>query len=144
MRLIIKTTEGVQVMNVLSGSAEDALEKWKAIHSSIYVSSREMPDDAIPSDREFRDAWVDTTSELVIDFDMPKARTIHLGRIRKDRNAKLALLDVDAIKAEDQSNSSELAQIREQKQVLRDIPQTIASDLAAATTIEELKEIKPL
>jgi len=144
MRLVIKTTEGVQVMNVLSGPTEDALEKWKAVHSGIYVSSREMPDDAIPSDRDFRDAWVDTTSELIIDFDMPKARTIHLGRIRKDRNEKLALLDIDAIKAEDQNNSAELARIREQKQVLRDIPQTIASDLAAATTIEELKEIKPL
>jgi hypothetical protein len=75
---------------------------------------------------------------------MVKARTIHLDRIRVKRNLALAALDVDALKAIEKSDTATLETVATQKQALRDLPQTIAADLEAAKTVEELKAIKPL
>ena len=103
-----------------------------------------MPDDAIPEDRTFRDAWADTTPELVIDIDMVKARDIHLERIRVKRNAELSKLDVQATKAQDIGDAETLAQIRARKQELRDLPVTLAPTLASAASVDALKAIQPL
>ena len=145
MKTVIKCIDGsVAVMTLVEGAdLLKALRKWGDVNPGKYFSHRNMEDDAIPKDREFREAWADTTPELVIDFDMVKARAIHLGRIRVKRNAKLALLDIEAIKAQDMGLVDKLAQIRVEKQTLRDLPQTIQADLDAAKTVEELKAIKP-
>jgi hypothetical protein len=145
MKIVIKTTDGIQIMT-LSGGADldDALLKWKQAHVDKYISHRDIPDHAIPTDREFRDAWADSTPEKVIDFDMTKARAIHLERIRAKRNIALAVLDTSGTKAVDQENASLIAEVRAEKQVLRDIPQTISEALLAASTIAELKIINPL
>jgi hypothetical protein len=57
------------------------VNKWKELHIGEYVSHREMPKAALPVDRTFRDVWADTTPQLVIDVDMPKARTIATARL---------------------------------------------------------------
>ena len=75
---------------------------------------------------------------------MTKARAIHLERIRAKRNIALAVLDTSGTKAVDQENASLIAEVRAEKQVLRDIPQTISEALLAASTIAELKIINPL
>jgi hypothetical protein len=103
-----------------------------------------MPDDVIPTDRTFRDAWADTTPELTIDVDMAKARDIHLESIRIKRNAELSKLDIQATKAQDIGNAEALAQIRARKQELRDLPATLAPTLASATSVDALKAIQPL
>ena len=122
----------------------EAIEKWKLANPEKYVSHRQMPDSAIPTDRTFRDAWADTSPELTIDVDMAKARNIHLSRIREQRNVELAKLDVEAIKAQDMGNAETLAQIRTRKQELRDLPATLAPTLASAVSVDALKAIQPL
>ena len=145
MRIVIKTHDGVQIMTLVEGANfEDALRKWADVNPNQYISHREMPDDAIPTDRTYRGAWTDTTPQLTIDIDMVKAREIHLQRIRIQRNAELAKLDIEAIKAQDMEDATKLAEIRQRKQELRDLPTTLIPLLANANSTEELKAIKPL
>ena len=145
MKIVIKTTEGVQIMTLVGDSnVSDALRKWGDLHPNKYISHREMPDDVIPTDRAFRDAWADTTPELTIDVDMAKARDIHLGRIRIKRNAELSKLDIQATKAQDIGDAETLAQIRARKQELRDLPATLAPALASTVSVDALKAIQPL
>jgi hypothetical protein len=75
MKIVIKTTDGgVAIMTLVSGSDEaQVIEKWKLANPEKYVSHRQMPDSAIPTDRTFRAAWADITPELTIDIDMAKA-----------------------------------------------------------------------
>lgn len=144
MRIVIKTQDGVQIMTLVEGANfEEALAKWANVNPNQYISHREMPDDAIPTDRTFRGAWTDTTPELTIDIDMVKAREIHLNRIRIQRNEELSKLDIEAIKAQDMEDATKLAEIRQRKQELRDLPTTLAATLSAANTPDELKAIQP-
>ena len=145
MRIVIKTHDGVQIMTLAEGANfEDALRKWADVNPNQYISHREMPIEAIPTDRSYRGAWADTTPELTIDIDMVKAREIHLQRIRIQRNAELAKLDIEVMKAQDMGDTEKLAQIRQRKQELRDLPTTLRPTLDAANTVDELKAIKPL
>jgi multidrug efflux pump subunit AcrB len=146
MKTVIQCVDGsVQIMTLVSGADfYTALGKWKAAHLGKYLSHRQMPDSAIPSDRTFRDAWADTTPELTIDIDMAKARAIHLDSIRIKRNAELSKLDIQATKAQDVGDADALTQIRVRKQELRDLPATLAQALASADSVDALKAIQPL
>jgi hypothetical protein len=145
MKIIIKKTDGIDIMTVIGNSdTSDELRRWKDFNAGKYVSHREMPDDAIPTDRTFRNAWEDTTPELVIDVDMSKARNIHLESIRIKRNAELSKLDIQATKAQDVGDAETLTQIRARKQELRDLPATLAPTLASAASVDALKAIQPL
>jgi len=145
MKIVIKKTDGVDIMTVIGASdSSELLRRWRDFNVGKYISHREMPDDAIPEDRTFRDAWADATPELTIDIDMGKAREIHLDRIRIKRNAKLSHLDIEAMKAQDIGDAEALEQIRAQKQELRDLPATLAPTLGAANSVDALKAIQPL
>lgn len=143
MKIIMKCTDGsIQVMTLVGDpDLSEVLRKWGDVHPGKYLSHREVPDTAIPTDREFREAWIDVTPESVIDIDMVKAKTIHLERIRTKRNAKLAELDKEGIKAQDTGDETELEKIRKKKQKLRDLPETIKIRLDMATSTEDLKNI---
>lgn len=93
----------------------------------------------IPADRTFREAWEHGGNKILV--NMPRARDIHLGRIREARNKALADMDIETIKAMGQGDNKALVDVEAQKQVLRDIPQTI--DLDQANTPEELRAIWP-
>jgi hypothetical protein len=145
MRIVIKTHDGVQIMTLVEGANfEDALRKWADVNPNQYISHREMPDEAIPTDRTYRGAWDDITPELTIDIDMAKAKEIHLQRIRFKRNDELSKLDVEVMKAQDMGDTEKLAQIRQRKQELRDLPTTLRPTLDAANSVDELKAIQPL
>lgn len=145
MKTVIKTTDGIAIMNLVEGADfDDALLKWKLVNFGKYISHRDMPDEVIPTDRDFRNAWEDTTPDLVVDINMSKAREIHLKSIREKRNAELAKLDVQATKAQDIGDAETLTQIRTRKQELRDLPATLAPTLASAASVDALKAIQPL
>lgn len=90
-----------------------------------YVSDAE-----IPKDKTFRNAWDIVDGKITV--DLPKARQVHMAKIRYARNKKLNELDVETLKGVD---------VQDQKQVLRDIPQTF--DLTIAQTPDELKALWP-
>lgn len=128
---------------IMTGDKEDEFYK-SFIMSSVpddAINSREIPEEGIPSDRLFRDAWCDATPEPKVDFDMEKCKTIHMDRIRHMRNKKLSKLDVDLMIAQEQDKSSDVDTIKAEKQRLRDIPKNF--DMTSASTPEQLKALWP-
>ena len=79
--------------------------------------------------------WVDSRVEV----NMPKARGVHMDKIREVRNKELAKKDIEFMKALEADDGSSTA-IAVEKQTLRDIPQTF--DLTTDIP-EELKEKWP-
>jgi hypothetical protein len=93
----------------------------------------------IPADRTYRDAW--EIGANVVSVDMPKARVIHMSRLRVKRNERLKQLDTDYLKADEDNDGQQKTAIKAKKQQLRDMPQTY--DLSTANTPEELKLMIP-
>ena len=89
----------------------------------------------VPSDRDFRGAWV--LNGTVISEDLTKAKEIFAGKVRQARGPLLEALDTDYMKALE--TSSDTTAIVAAKQALRDAP--TAGD--SATTIAELKAAWP-
>ena len=90
-------------------------------------------------DRTFRDAWECPAG--IVKVNMPKARVIHMGRIRKVRDAELKKLDIAYMKALETGDTLEQGRIAALKQQLRDIPQTF--DLAGFRAPSTLKAAWP-
>lgn len=63
------------------------------------VNVREVSDANIPSDRKYREAWVDVSVEPKVDLHVGKIRDLLLQNMRRDRVAILAVLDVEALRA---------------------------------------------
>lgn len=103
------------------------------------VSWRLVYDWELPLDRSFRAAWEDTTGGVGV--NMPKARVIHLDRIREAREPLLAELDAQYVRALEADDKRAIADVASKKQALRDLPQTL--DLESAKTPDELKAIWP-
>jgi hypothetical protein len=105
---------------------------------------RFLEDTDIPLDREFRDAWCDMTELSRIDIDCEKARDISLSSLRSKRNAMLD--DLDKIFMKKLEQGADLAEIKTQKQNLRDITIPL-KELSVAGKINDdllLAEIKRL
>ena len=111
-----------------------------------YVSSQDIPvgvsreiveDEIIPSSREYRGAW--TKSEKNVRVDMPKARAIHMDRIRVSRVKDFKKIDAEINELEDRGGSG-LA-LRKKRQAMRDVPQNF--NLMNAKTPEELTKLWP-
>lgn len=102
-----------------------------------FKSWRRIEESEIIKDRDFRNAWRDSGTELHV--HMPTAREIHRNRIRFIRSEKLAALDSDYMKADEQGNIEWKKDISHKKQKLRDI--TKHPGIEAATNPEELKKI---
>lgn len=144
MKIVIQRTDGgVSVMQLVDPQAtvDGELDKWRALYPAEYVSHRMMPDEAIPPDRTFRNAWCDETPEPVIDIDMPKAREIHREKLRQMRAPKLAALDIEYQRADEAGDAKRKGEVATKKQALRDITDDPA--IEAAQTPDELKAVMP-
>ncbi len=97
----------------------------------------------LPGDRYFRNAWEDTGTTVRV--NMPRARTIHMNRIRKARDAELAKLDAPYLKALETGDTAEQDRIATLKQELRNIPATfnLSTAKATATLASRWPEIIP-
>jgi len=103
------------------------------------ASFRLLNDGELPTDRTYRDAWVDTGKK--VETDMAKAREIHLKNLRKLRAPLLKDLDMQWMRATGQGKKKEADEIEAKRQALRDMPTTLASRIGNATTPEELKTV---
>ena len=143
MRILIKQAGGgVGIMHANPEQEESALtayaEKWVDTEFA-YVSRREVDESEIPSDRTFRDAWLDSGNEII--HDMPKCREIWRNRLRELRAAKLIALDIAYIRADEIGDNAEKQRIITQKQALRDV--TDDPRIEAAQTPDALKAVMP-
>jgi hypothetical protein len=98
-----------------------------------------VAEEPAPVDKTFRAAWALVGEAITV--DMPKARTIHRGRLRVMRAPLLAALDVDYQRADERGDAAEKTRIAAEKQALRDVTDDPA--IEAARTPEELKAVVP-
>lgn len=92
------------------------------------ISARIIDVADLPKNRLFRDAWADISNSPKIDIDENKAKEVHLARIRESRNAQLEELDAKQLRHI--ADADKLKLIENEKQRLRDIPQSFdLSDL---------------
>ena len=88
---------------------------------------------AIPTDREFREAWVAPGGVISVDFD--KAKAIAHDRRRAKRTDEFAPLDIKA------TIPSEAAAAEAARQVIRDKYAAVQLDIDDAVNVTELKNI---
>lgn len=127
-KIIYTNSDGTVAIIHPIGDVNDAI---KAVPSGL--SYEIVEDSAIPSDRNFRNAWKQNSK--TIETDMTKAREIHKTNIRNARTPKFTELDVEFQKALETSAST--TDIVAKKQVLRDAPAD--SGITSATSEAELK-----
>lgn len=142
---------------VVSQLLEDGREKWHREPSDENIEAeikRSMFDadklpikgwtrikpHEIPTDRTFRAAWRHGPEGFTHDLD--HCRRIRLGRIREKRNADLAALDVETMRAVGAQDTKRMKEVEEQKQTLRDLPATLADTLAKADTPEAIAQVR--
>ncbi len=118
---------------------DDALHRaWDRLPPDA-VDPQVIDESLIPTDRTFRDAWKVVAGG--VDHDMTKAREIHKARLRVMRVPKLAQLDTEYMRADEDGDAAKKAEIVSKKQALRDV--TAHPDIAAAQNIAQLKAAIP-
>jgi len=108
-----------------------------AIDGVTVVSWRRIEPGDVPADRTFRNALVDTGAAL--EHDMPKAREIHLEKLRQERAPRLAELDIEWSRAV--ASGGDAQAVENERQALRDMPESVRPALDAAKTVDELKQV---
>jgi hypothetical protein len=130
------------------GKLTDAQYKKHVIARSIPegVTYRELADTDIPASREFRNAWVDVTTESRIDICCEKARDLKLGELRAKRNKKLAETDVEMTRALEQNDTAKRDALKTIRQNLRNITDPLKALNVTGKVNDEalLEEIKRL
>lgn len=91
----------------------------------------------VPADRTFRGAW--QFNGAAVEIDMTAARGIHRDNLRAERAPKLAGLDVEYMKALEESDTAAQQAIVLVKQTLRDV--TADARIEAAATPDALKAL---
>ena len=90
--------------------------------------------------RKFRNAWKQD-AEGKPQVDMPKARDLHMDRIRVIRNEELQKEDINFQRAIEADDASAKTSVATKKQTLRNLPATF--DLNRANTDDELDALWP-
>lgn len=149
-------------LSVVVPAPKEAIEKMLGpLTEEEYVAhvlERSIPADAtkvryvneedIPSDREFRNAWCDVSTEPCVDIDAEKARDIVLTEVRLQREPLLVKADQDFMRALE--GGQDTTEIVEQKKALRDLTEPVKSlalpedGLATEQLLEQLRAFKEI
>lgn len=117
-KLLVKKSDGTVALIIPSNEATPELLERDARNTENYVSHVEIDDADLPTNRRWRNAWV--YSQDKIDIDLPKAKALHMNRLRIYRNKELQALDAQArIHA---GNPIKLNEVNAKAQALRDMP----------------------
>ena len=95
------------------------------------VERTDLPDG---DDDYFCDAWEWDGTQVAV--NMPKARVIHMDRIRRVRDKELAKLDVPWMIAVEAGDTATQSTITTQKQTLRNIPATFDLTTDVVTPVQ--------
>jgi hypothetical protein len=90
-------------------------------HRPLHVTGT-CDESELPKDLYFRDAWELVGGKVLV--NMPRARSIHLDRIREARDAALLGLDVKFLRAVESHDTVAQDELRTLRIELRDIPET--------------------
>lgn len=86
-----------------------------------------------------REAWV--LVDQKIEIDMEKAKTLFLNHLRKIRDHKFKLLDVEQLKALAVEDKEKIQEIEAEKEALRSMPESINWDMVE--TVYDLFHVMP-
>lgn len=147
---ITRTDGGVSIMRIVEAKLEHnglsaveladiEISKWSAVDRAEVVRIYDIREADVPADRTYRNAW--THDGKSITHDMVKARNLHREILRRNRAPKLAALDIEYQRADENGDTARKRTIALQKQALRDVTNDPRIDLA--TTLDELKAIIP-
>ena len=101
------------------------------------VIFEELHKDDIPTDRYFRNAW---KLDAGISVDRPKAEKIHMDKLRKVRDDRLKVEDIEYQKALEMRDDAKMNAVANRKKKLRDMPTD--TDLSSLS-LDELKAFVP-
>lgn len=136
--LVTGRDKSVIITQVVEGaSIEDVIKQFN-YPGFDPASWTEIDPKTIPTDREFRDAWVHNGKTF--GHDMNKATDIHKDRLRQQRVALLEKLDMDVLNALARGEDDKVAAIEAKKQKLRDF--TKDKRFETSKSIDDLRKIK--
>lgn len=95
----------------------------------------------LPQERYFRPAW--RWNGTAITMNLPACRQRHIDKLRRIRDFKLQISDAEYMKAMEQNDITRLNVLKQYRQALRDMPNTLQNELLAAPTAERIKAILP-
>jgi hypothetical protein len=130
---IIYTNESGGV-SVIIPTGELSIEEVAAKDVPKGVAYEIVEDDAIPSDRTFRGAWV--MGDCCIEHDLDKCKAIGHDKRRAQRAEELAPLDEVIAK---QIPGTDPAQVEAERQLVRDKYAAVQDQIDAATSPDEIK-----
>lgn len=131
---------GVSIMHLTDEGTKERAEADAQVQG--FTAWRWMPAEAIPTDREFRDAWTDETEDLDININLTQAKDIQLERLRTKRNALLKdKYDVQMLLAIETADAVRQAEVITTKQQLRDSTEELKA--LTPTSIAEIKAATP-
>lgn len=132
MKIIYTNNEGG--LSVIHPTGELSIEEVAAKDVPQGVAYEIVEDDAIPSDRFFRNAWV--VSGAAVDVDLDKAKDIGHDIRRAKRAEEFAPLDEVIAK---QIPGNDPPEVEAERQAIRDKYAAVQDQIDAAASPEEIK-----
>ena len=132
MKIIYQNSEGG--VSVIIPTGELPIEEVAAKDVPEGVAYEIVEDDAIPSDRTFRGAWV--ANGAAVDVDLGKAKDIGHDMRRTKREAEFAPFDVIIMK---QIPGNSAAEAEASRQAIREKYALIQDAINVAETPDEIK-----
>jgi len=129
---IVYTVNDFLVVMSLSDKCGLTVEEIQAKDVPDGVTSYIVDHSSLPIDTDFQNAWVYKDGK--VEVDLAKAKEVHKEYIRRERQEKLAALDIEFQQALETGDTSAVVA---KKQALRDA--TADSAIDAATSTDQLK-----
>lgn len=125
-----------------SAGATNIRVEWGSDDTGIDSRQCIRWDDGSTTERRFRDCYRRAGTGLPR-VDMPLARAQRMAEVRLERNKRLTASDGDMLKAREQGDLTQEAQLKTYRQQLRDIPVTTQVAVDACGTPEALHTFTP-
>jgi hypothetical protein len=136
MKIIYTNNEGG--VSIITPTGELSIEEVAAKDVPEGIPYEIVEDDAIPSDRTFRNAWV--LGDCCIEHDLDKCKDIAHDKRRAKRAEEFAPYDDIIAK---QIPGADAVAAEAARQEIRDKYTEMQNNIDAATTVEQLLEVTP-
>lgn len=135
-RIIIKNADGTVGILIPGKNTTRSIEEIAKKDIPAGASYKIVEASEVPPKDEYRGAW-EVDADFKVKHNMNKARELHKEKIRKLREPKLAALDIEYQKADEEGDNNKKKDIAAKKKKLRDATKHSAID--AAQSIDQLK-----
>jgi len=142
MQIIVLKNDDNSVSTITPGTVVNGIEDLVKTLPAKSVYSIVESEDIVALDHDgFIEARVYSDEYPHVEVDLTRAKNIWKDKIRKARKPILEQLDVQYMRALEDSDASALKSIKAKKQELRDI--TSHKDLTSAKTLQKIRSFWP-